>query len=149
MNAAIESGAGTSLVKLNSSDEFESEWPSSIAGVEQYRLNENGQPAFHSIYDNVEVEDFIRPAGNSNRFLRTLTYRSDQPQSDKFGQLVQADRIEILSNGMYRVNDCYYIQIEELDRQNPEITEQDGFQSLIIPVLRNTDQSNIQYQIIW
>ena len=149
MNAAVEESSGITIGTPGNDNFFDNQSLEKGSGVREYQLNAEGHPVFISMYDNIQVEDFIRPAGDSNGFVRTLTYRSGPPQNNKVGRLAQGDSIELLSNGLYRINGRYYISIEESNEHEPEIAEENGIQALLIPILRDTDNSEIQYQLIW
>jgi hypothetical protein len=149
MNAAVESGAAPPLISLDDSDIFTTEWPDSMKGVSRYRLNEDGQPVFITELNDITIEDLIAPDETGNEFIRTLGFQSDAAQNDKAARLAQGKTIELLPNDLYRVNGKYYLNLINVDGGVPEIYENSGIQMLVVPVLRNSTQSEIEYQLIW
>lgn len=149
MNAAVESGAGTPLISLDDSDMFTTDWPESMRGVDRYSLNEDGQPVFITEHYGITIEDLIAPDETGNEFIRSLRFLSDTTHNDKAARLAQGKSIEHLPNGLYRVNGNYYLDLINVDGEDPEIYEGNGIQMLVVPVLRNSTHSEIEYQLIW
>lgn len=149
LNAAIESGAGIPLINLNTSEGLVNEGESSIKGVKQYRLNENGQPVFVTQVDGIVIEDHTGPDGEGTGLVRTLNYYSDDSIGKKAARLAQGNSVELLKNGLFRINGKYYIRILNDGGEEPVIQKNNNLEVLLISVLRIGDSSEVQYQIIW
>jgi hypothetical protein len=149
VNAAVESGAEFPLVSLSNPGLNSKEWPESKAGVKRYRLNYDGQPVFETQVNEIQVEDLIAPDETGKEFIRILSFQSDITHADKAARLAQGSSIELLPNGLYRVNGKYYLTLINEGDGTPEIIEYRDKQALIIPILRNSNQSEIHYQLIW
>lgn len=148
MNAAVEESAGIPIVRLDSDDTFDNHRMSVEPSVTEYQLDERGQPVFISGYNGITLRDHIRPSDTTSEFIRTLHYSSDNNRDNTAARIAQGS-IELLSNGLYRINGRYYLDIIENGGDDPEIHERNGTQALFIPILRNSNQSEIQYQLIW
>lgn len=149
MNAAVVSGAGNPLVTPGDADINYDDLPGSTDGVNRYRLNEHGQPVFIYEINGISVEDHISPDETGNEFIRSLRFQSKAVRNEQAAKIAHGNSIEELSPGFFRVNGNYYIHLIESDGELPEIHDQGEIQSLLIPVLQNSNQSVIQYQIIW
>lgn len=147
MNAAVEEFAGSPIV--DGSADSETEILDHDNEIREYHLNDNGEPVFRSNFHGVSINDHIRPSENGTEFIRTIQYESDQSGQEVAGRIAQSHSIEHLDDGLYRIGGRYYIEILNDGGQEPEILGRDGRESLIIPILRETDRSEIQYQIIW
>lgn len=151
MNAAVEEKTGIPVARLqgNTLNSFQN-IPDSLSDQE-YILNDQGRPVFSYVIDGVTIEDEIFPSENLSGLTRSLRYRSGQNREDLVSKIGLGQQIVLLSNGLYRVNGNYYIQIEETGGQQPSIvSEQNGMEALVIPVrLQESGQSEVQYQIIW
>jgi len=149
MNAAVEETAGIPVVTMGADDMFENHRMSDDFEVSEYHLNEKGQPVFTSYFDGITIEDHIGPSENGTEFIRTLRFTADQTENELSARIAQGTSVELLPNGLYRIDGRYYLEILEDQGQEPEISEGGDTQALFIPVLRDSEQSEIQYQVIW
>lgn len=149
LNAAVEESAGIPVAISGSDDAFENHKLTPDLEVYEYHLDENGRPVFMSGFGDITITDKIQPSESENRLTRNLTFTSENSGSDRVSRIAQSSELELLSTGLYRVNGNYYLHIEETSGEEPEIVENDGVKALFIPILRETDYSEIQYQLIW
>ncbi|MEX0770487.1 MAG: family 16 glycoside hydrolase, partial [Balneolaceae bacterium] len=149
MNAAVEEAAEIPVARLQGNElRSYQNVPDRLTGQE-YRLNDSGRPVFKSEIDGLTLEDEIYPAESSGFLNRILRYQTPQSRSDLVSTLARGELIELLSNGLYRVNGKYYVRVTEAGGQEASIYEEDGRQVLGIPILQGTHQSEVHYQIIW
>ncbi len=149
MNAAVEETAGIPVAVMGADDIFENHRMSDDFEVSEYQINEKGQPVFTSYFNGITIEDHIGPSESGTEFIRTLRYMADQTADDVSARIAQGKSVELLPNGLYRIDGRYYLEILEDNGQEPEIYDEDDIQALFIPVLRDSAQSEIQYQVIW
>lgn len=151
MNAAIKESAGIPIAQLKSDDFFENQKLRNELSVTEYQLNEYGRPVFISTYNGITLRDHIRPTDETAGFLRTLHYRLDEKRNrnGKVARIAQSTDIELLSNGLYRIDGRYYLDIIKNGGEAPVIYERDGLEVLYVPILRNGNESEVQYQLIW
>lgn len=148
VNAAVEMTSGIPVARMHRNSLQLYENVPELPGVQEYTINDAGLPVFIYEIDGISVEDQIRPSGEYG-LTRTIRYRSGRSRNDVVGAVARGERLELLNNGLYRVNGNYYVQLAETGGEEAAIVERDGMQILVIPVLRETDQSEIQYRIIW
>jgi len=149
LNAAVEESAGIPVALSGSIDAFENHKINPELEVREYHLDENGRPIFTSRFGDIDITDKIEPSESQNRLTRYLTFASESSSSERMSRIAQSPELELLSNGLFRVNGNYYLRIEETSGEEPEIIENDGVKTLFIPILRESGQSEIQYQLIW
>lgn len=149
LNAAVEGSIGMPIIDRNSSD-FELTNVHDIDyGITRISYNDDDLPVFEFEFDDVEVKDKIRPSEDGDFLTRTLLFHSQTTMNDRAARIAENEQIELLSNGLYRVNGNYYIRVEQNDGVIPEIIEQNEMKVLIIPILRSSNLSEIKYTIIW
>ncbi|HLR89792.1 MAG TPA: hypothetical protein VK040_02475, partial [Balneolaceae bacterium] len=95
----------------------------------------------------VRITDRIVPSKSGTTLIRNIHYHAGNDGSSRAARVAQGESIELLPNGLYRVNGRYYIRILNSGGSEPEIDE--DVQALFIPILRNTDTSEIRYELIW
>ncbi|MFO7847019.1 MAG: family 16 glycoside hydrolase [Balneolaceae bacterium] len=149
MNAAIDETAGIPLVDLSNSEFFDTHVTHDEVTVESYQLDDHGRPIFYSNMGGIEIWDHMEPDEDDQSFIRTLRFSADESSAEKAARLAQSTSIETISETLFRIGGSYYLEILNTDNQTAEIIESDGNQALIIPVLSNTNESEIQYQLIW
>ena len=149
MNAAMESASGVPLAIMGWRGSLSEPWPDDVPGIQQYQLDENERPVFTSVIDGITIEDLIQPSQSGTELERILRFRSEDNRRNKTARLTQASSVELLPNGLYRINGRYYINILSDGGSEPQILEHDGYEALIIPVLHESAQSEISYQLIW
>lgn len=149
MNAAIEETSGFALASLKTGELFSEQSLLHESGVSRYELNKAGQPVFHSEMDNITLQDHIAPSENNTDFIRTLQYTSDQQFDEKVARIASGNSIDHINNSLYRIDGRYYLDLIEDGGNAPEIAEHETRETLIIPILNETNQSTIRYRIIW
>jgi len=149
MNAAVEESSGIPFMIVGSEDAFDNHRLNSEFGVNEYTLNSDGQPTFISRYEDVRIEDFTSPSDDGTEFIRTLRFETDSSLNNGAARIAQGASVELLPNGLYRINGSYYLDILDDGGQEPEIIENGVIQALTIPVLRDQNASEIRYQLIW
>ena len=149
LNAAIETTAGMPIAKLKNSD---TSWPKSISEdfrPRGYRIDNNQRPLFKSELNTIKIEDQIVPSSDQKRIVRTIAMEAPENTTGHWVRLAAADKIELLSNGEYRVGGFYYLRIEDNDNNAPIIRDQEGGQELLIAVLENSKSAEISYSLLW
>ncbi|MEX1011960.1 MAG: family 16 glycoside hydrolase [Balneolaceae bacterium] len=149
MNAAVASGSGVPLVSIGRFSTGNTDWPGMEGGVNRYQIDESGLPVFITEVDGVTIEDHLSPDETGKVWIRALTYRSSGTRSRAAARLAGGVSIEKLFNGLYRVDGSYYIRVLTADGEEPEIVVNGEHTALLIPVLRNSNRSEIRYQVIW
>ena len=149
MNAAVEDMAGTPIILLNGNLDYEHQKLDHDNEIREYQLNENGEPIFHSSFHGISVSDHVGLSENGSEFIRTIQYESDQADQDFVGRIARSESIEKLDENLYRIGGRYYIEMVNSGGQKAEVIERAGEETLIIPILRDSEQTEIKYQIIW
>ncbi|MEX2344360.1 MAG: family 16 glycoside hydrolase, partial [Balneolaceae bacterium] len=150
LNASVEESSGIPVADAGTGTAFENQSTDDGQGVTEYNLDEQGRPAFVSTVNGITITDKIVPSDSGSELIRTLRYSAEETSNrNKVARLAQGEAVELLPNGLYRVNGRYYLRVLNSDGQEPEIHENDGVQALFIPVLRDGSQSEIQYELIW
>ena len=118
-----------------------------------YRLDENGLPVFLYSYNDMKVEDHIYPTNTNVGFTRKVTLTFLQPPKDTYFLLGCGEKIEILSNGSYAIDDKeYYIEnIQGIDQSSLSIVKgKDGREKLLLSLSKKENQTQtFSYSIIW
>lgn len=149
MNAAIEESSGIQIAVMNRDDTFRHHQAENSKGVTEYTLDSEGRPVFTVFHDDVRITDRIAPSESGSTLIRNIHYQVVNDGSSRAARVAQGESIELLPNGLYRVNGRYYIRILNSGGSEPEIVEDGDVQALFIPILRNTDTSEIRYELIW
>lgn len=146
MNVAIEDLAGSPLTVSEADKDFFNR----DNAVRDYNLNSDGEPIFHTGFSGITIEDYIHPEENSMGFIRSLKF-SSEGEVDYASAIIAKNRsIDRLSDALFRIGGHYYIEITEDGVDDVTITEIDNSQkTLTIPVLQGTNQTEIEYLLIW
>lgn len=139
LNAAVEVHAAALLAMRGS------EVPD--LRIDAYAVDDKGLPRFIARHGDITVEDEIRP-GDGGGLTRRLQYSAGKTRDDVEGVIAKGE-VELLPDGLYRINGTYYLRLDEKSRARAVIGERDGEKTLTVPVLRDATRSEIQYQIIW
>lgn len=117
-------------------------------GVRKYVLDDAGHPTFHSQVEGVDIEDEIFPAANGRDLTRVIRYSADDVRDDVVSVIARSDQVDPVSDNLYRVEN-YYVQLDDVGRHAPAILKDGGMESLVVPVLRTSNKSQVRYRIIW
>ncbi|WP_340105661.1 family 16 glycoside hydrolase [Rhodohalobacter sp. 8-1] len=146
MNAAVEDMSGSPLLISDAGGDLFNENNS----VKEYQLNSSGEPVFHSGYEGVTVTDHIRPDENNQGFIRSLSFSSEEAVENASARIAQSHTIERLSDTLYRIGGRYYIEmITNAENELTTVETDNSGMMLSLPVLQNSDQTDIQYRLIW
>lgn len=149
LNAVTENKAGIPIARLGSDDTFSNHVISDELTGKGYLINNHGRPVFNFDYDGISFQDEIFPSDNAGGLVRKLRFESDRLYDDMVSRVAQGRSIELLSDGLYRVNGEYYVQLDETSGQEAIMQEHEGIIALFIPILSDVNESEVQYQIIW
>ena len=132
------------LQTLNSPDVA---WSADTAGTgyqpKGYVLDGSDRPTFRYRIYNTMVNDISRVMDSSQGIHREISI--ENPVANLYLRLAEADIIEMLSEGLYLINDkSYYLRIDDAGDAKPVIRNSNGHKELIIPV-----QKKISYSILF
>lgn len=116
--------------------------PMAYAG---YRLNDKRTPVFTYKYGHASLEDYLRPAGDGDGLVRTLTLKGATPQSVAY-LLAEGQRITQLGNNLFSIDQQYFVKLAEGIRITPEIRSEGNRQLLVIS---SSSLQAVEYSIIW
>ncbi len=117
-------------------------------GVRKYILDDAGRPTFHSNVEGVAIEDEISPAANGRDLVRVIRYSADEVRDDVVSIIARGNQIDPVSDNLYRVEN-YYVHLDDVGGDTAAILDDEGMQSLAVPVLRTSNESQVRYRIIW
>ena len=122
-------------------------WATDTAGTgfktKGYALDEKDRPTFKYIIYGAAVSDAIRVLENRQGIHREISIENGT--EDMYVRLAEARTIEILSEGLYLVDDkSYYLKMDDTSGEKPVIREQAGRKELIVPV-----KSKLSYTILF
>lgn len=107
-----------------------------------YTLDADGRPAFKYVLYGATVSDASTVLPGGQGLHREVSINS--PAAGMFFRLAQGDKIELLKNGYYTVDDKYYIRLDENTEAKPVIRTSGGMQELVSPI-----QKKLTYSIIF
>jgi hypothetical protein len=114
----------------------ETKWSSDTSGsgfrTKGYILDEADRPGFRYLIYKTQVNDKIRILPNGQGIHREISL--ENPIDNVYLRLAAASTIEMLSDGLYLLDDkSYYIRIDDASKAKPVVREVSGYQELIIP----------------
>jgi hypothetical protein len=121
-------------------------WPADTNGTNYkpkgYTLDADGRPTFKYTLYGAAVSDasMVIPGGQGLRREMNVTGSVD----GLVMRLAQGSKIEMLKNGLYSVDEQYYIRLDEGTTYKPTVRSSGGMQELIIPV-----KQKLTYSIIF
>lgn len=148
MNAAVEDRAGVPILYSGTGNDD----PSSAGNkfeVDEYRLDEKGLPVFTSVHNGITITDQLSPSEERTELNRTLLFSAEESNDGTSARLAQANTIERLEDDFYRIGGRYYLRILNSGGEEPVLTEYENNQVLYVPILRRSNHSDVQYQLIW
>lgn len=78
-----------------------------------YRIDRaTGMPVFLYSKDGLELEDKIVTDESGHALNRTISFKGDAPTAGYFAKLAEGDQIEQLPNGIFVIDQQYYIQVQ-------------------------------------
>lgn len=137
---------GPAVAKLSSAD---AAFPSTINEVgdlknKGYRIDKaSNLPVFLYSRDTLELEDMIRPDKSGNALIRTLSFQEEAAPEGFFAKLGEGTEIEQLPNGIFVIDQAYYIHIES--GQTATIRSTGDTKELICPL----SGTPLSYSINW
>ncbi|MEX0686745.1 MAG: family 16 glycoside hydrolase [Balneolales bacterium] len=149
LNATIESRIEVPIAQLNTSADLVDQTIFDQLTGKGYTINDDGRPEFSFKYQGISVNDEIYPSGNAYTLIRELQYISNRTHENIVSRIAHADSIELLPNGLYRVDGQYYIRIHKSSGQKASIVDVNEMQTLTIPILMDENKSEVRYDIIW
>ncbi|HSI75292.1 MAG TPA: family 16 glycoside hydrolase [Lunatimonas sp.] len=145
----IELSGRPSIAKLESQDGV---WPDSLTTeqlqIQGYFLRPDRRPVFKYVIENIAIEDSLEPEDNGKFLSRTISYDNPNDVSNVWVRVVSGENIEMISTGVYIINNGqYYIKIAEDYLNDTVLRENAGGKELLIPI--NTESAKIKYSLIW
>ena len=111
-----------------------------------YVLNEKRLPVFSYQYQNVTLEDALRPAQNARGITRSITLKNVNPTQIIYVRLAAGKSVEKVGDNVYAIdNQQFYIQLTD-NKVKPEIMGSAGKQELVVPC---TSSLTIEFSLIW
>lgn len=111
-----------------------------------YLLDEvDAIPTFQYSHYGKDIEDRIAATADGNGIARTISWKGNSSLPVQY-RLAEAKDIQALSDGLYRINNAYYLQLPPKLKPKPALTKQGTQQRLSFPL---TDTGSLSYQIIW
>jgi hypothetical protein len=149
LNAILEAGNGIPVVNLSTGAGLDNgEIPEGFRGGTSYELV-NGLPVFTSYFNDIEITDHIFPADDNPYLRRSIEVTAPETKQNMAVRLAQGEQIELLDNGLYRVDGSYYIKPDESIAGNAEIQQAGNQQLLYVPVLHDNSSSSVEFELIW
>lgn len=108
-----------------------------------YVIDKNDQPTFrYQVYNNT-VSDQIRVLPNSQGIRREITLQN--PATNLYIRIAEANKIETVSEGLYLLNDkSYYVRFEDATNAKPQVRNAGTHKELIIPI-----QNKVSYSLLF
>ncbi|MEM6645909.1 MAG: family 16 glycoside hydrolase [Bacteroidota bacterium] len=131
---------------LAAADAVGAAWPTDgDAGFKRYTFGDMGRPMFMLEQHGWTVTDAIRPDDEGRYLVRTLTFEPGNDAKDVLVLLAQADTIEAMSDGEYRIGDYdAYLSTAAA----AELRTLDGQEALVVPVPAG-EAFTLDYAMIW
>jgi hypothetical protein len=114
-----------------------------------YRLGEKRNPTFLYSLNDVQIEDYPAPVGESDFFVfsRTLSLSSDAPPKNLWLRAAVAGKIENAGSGSYKIDDRLTLRVA--GPATAELREIDGQKELLVPVVFENGKAKIQLTYDW
>jgi hypothetical protein len=140
-----------SIVMLSNASEA---WPDSVSwdrlGVEGYTIPKSGWPVFEYSIGDVHIEEQIEGFTDPRRLVLTAQFSAPNPTENLWYQLASGQEITQNDEGEYTVDDrTYYLSINEAGEAEPQIVQKGDHYALRLPVLTESSEAVIEYEIIW
>jgi hypothetical protein len=136
---------GTPAPQLATLPTPETVWPADTTGSgyrpKGYVLDSDGRPVFKYLITGNMITD-ASTVTNGQELHREITAQT--PATNLWARVATGNNIEQLKNGLYLIDDKYYIRLENAESQKPQVRTAGGGQELIVPV-----QSKLTYSIIY
>ncbi len=144
LNAALEFELDEGMAVLSSS---KSKWPPMKENNSRgYTIDAQSRPVFSYAKEGIEVSDRVIP--EKGQIHRELNFISDKKKKNTFFKIGSGDEIERMPNGMFAIGNQYFVDLlEEADRAFIRVSGSET--ELLIPVLVESNEDNIAYDIIW
>jgi hypothetical protein len=130
------------IAKLATAD---AAWPADTNGTaykpKGYTLDADGRPTFKYVLYGAGVSDASTVMPGAQGLHREVNISA--PVAGLTMRLAQGNHIEMLKNGLYTIDDQYYIRLEEGGEGKPFVRTSGGMQELIIPVIQKLTYSII------
>lgn len=122
-------------------------WSSDTAGTgfrpKGYVLDGSDRPTFRYQVYNASVNDMTRVMDGNQGIHREIIVQN--PAANLYLRLAKASSIEMVSEGLYLINDkTYYLRVDDAASAKPLIRDVTGGKELIIPV-----QNKVSYSILF
>lgn len=132
-------------------------WPDSLKPTDKYtfknyQLDNNGRPTFKYELNNLLVEDKIEPGEDGKYLTRQVKINNIQNTSNQWVRLAEGEKITLLSDGSFAINDHqYYINVLESGGSKPIVREINNKQEILIPVSKpkKSESFTVKYSIVW
>ncbi|WP_236970182.1 3-keto-disaccharide hydrolase [Membranihabitans marinus] len=111
--------------------------------MEGYMLDEDRDPTFKFRLADIEISDKINPLEDQSGLHRRI--QVDSSLENLVCRLISGEIIEKINNKLYRVDDSYYIQVD--DRYTIHLVEFD--QKMELRVMMQVCGGDLEYKIIW
>jgi hypothetical protein len=125
----------------------EAAWTNDTAGTgykpKGYVLDANDRPAFRYLIYGSLVNDASTVMANGQGIHREVTVQNPAA-ANLFMRLASGNKIETFKNGLYIVDDKYYIRLDDIGDAKPVVRSSGGMQELIAPI-----QQKLTYSIIF
>lgn len=138
---------GKPIMALQTLAADDAEWSADTANTSYrskgYVLDGNDRPTFRYRIYNTMVNDMSRIIDGNQGIHREITI--ENPVTNLYLRLAEADKIEMPSEGLYLINDkSYYLRMDDPGAAKPIVRNANGHQELIVPV-----QKKISYSILF
>lgn len=152
LGSIIELSPGPSFAFLQNADDA---WPDSIRESDNYKYNgyhldDRGRPTFKYVLNKVRITDMIIPENKDQYLTRTFSISNQQNIENLWFRLAKGTKIELLSKGLYGINDkSYYIRVDP-DREGDFLLRKaKNGDELLIPGTKIGNTNQLSYSIIW
>jgi mono/diheme cytochrome c family protein len=142
---------GPTLAVLASSQDAWPTKPAKELGFQfhGYRLGSKQQPTFLYAFQGINIEDFSHPVGDQDLYAmrRTLTLTADQPRGDVWLRAIQADQIDDIGGGAFKVDNRWSLKIKATGK--PQRRQSGGQWELLVPVVFEGNKAQVELTYDW
>lgn len=131
-----------------------SAWPAKSARelgfhFEGYRLGSKQQPTFLYSWNDIKIEDELRPIGDQDLFSmhRKLTFRGALPPSNLCFRAARAAKIDELPDSTFKIDNRWTLKAASAGK--PILRDQQSEQELLIPIALNGPTALIELTYDW
>ncbi len=118
-----------------------------------YRLDKEQRPIFRYSFGDLTVNDHPIPVKEASKkygnLKRTLQFEGSADTSQLWYRALSSKQIESISEGQYRVDDVWRLEVHSPGSDAPIIRESGGQKELLIPIRLKNGKTEITINYVW